>query len=41
LAQVVCGTNEGYNEVWWFYPTADSLVNNRYVIYNHLERTWA
>jgi len=38
--QIVCGTNEGYNEVWWFYPSADSLVNNRYVIYNHLERIW-
>ena len=41
LAQVACGTNEGYNEIWWFYPTADSLINNRYVIYNHVERTWA
>jgi len=41
LAQIVCGTNEGYNEIWWFYPTADSLINNRYVIYNHVERTWA
>lgn len=40
LAQIVAGTNEGFNEVWWFYPTADSLVNNRYVIYNHLERLW-
>jgi hypothetical protein len=40
LAQVVCGTNEGYNEIWWFYPTAESLVNDRYVIYNHLERIW-
>lgn len=40
LAQVVSGTNEGFNEVWWFYPTADSLINNRYVIYNHLERLW-
>ena len=38
--QIVCGTNEGYNEIWWFYPSADSLVNNRYVIYNHLERIW-
>jgi hypothetical protein len=38
--QIVCGTNEGYNEVWWFYPSADSLINNRYVIYNHLERIW-
>jgi len=40
LAQIVAGTNEGFNEIWWFYPTADSLVNNRYVVYNHLERIW-
>ena len=40
LAQICCGTNEGFNEVWWFYPSADSLSNNRYVIYNHLENTW-
>jgi hypothetical protein len=38
--QIVSGTNEGYNEVWWFYPTANSQVNNAYVIYNHLERIW-
>jgi hypothetical protein len=38
--QIVCGTNEGWNEVWWMYPTANSNVNNAYVIYNHLERIW-
>jgi len=38
--QVVCGTNEGYNEVWWFYASENSLVNDTYVIYNHLERIW-
>jgi hypothetical protein len=38
--QIVSGTNEGWNEVWWFYPTANSNVNNAYVIYNHLERIW-
>jgi len=38
--QVISGTNEGWNEVWWFYPTADSNVNNAYVIYNHLEKIW-
>jgi len=38
--QVVCGTNEGFNEVWWHYPSAGSTVNDRYVIYNHLERIW-
>jgi hypothetical protein len=40
INQIICGTNEGFNEVWWFYPSADSNVNNRYVIYNHLERIW-
>jgi hypothetical protein len=38
--QIICGTNEGWNEVWWMYPTANSNVNNAYVIYNHLERIW-
>jgi hypothetical protein len=38
--QIQAGTNEGYNEVWWFYPSAGSTVNNKYVIYNHLERIW-
>ena len=38
--QVVSGTNEGYNEVWWQYPSTNSPVNDRYVIYNHLERIW-
>lgn len=38
--QIVCGTNEQWNEIWWFYPTADSDYNNAYVVYNHLERIW-
>jgi len=38
--QIICGTNEGWNEVWWMYPTASSTYNNAYVIYNHLERIW-
>jgi hypothetical protein len=38
--QIISGTNEGYNEIWWFYPTANSQINNAYVIYNHLEKIW-
>lgn len=38
--QVICGTNEQWNEIWWFYPTASSDYNDAYVIYNHLERIW-
>jgi len=38
--QVFCGTNEGFNEVWWFYCSANSTAVNRYVIYNYLEKIW-
>lgn len=39
--QFFAGTNEGFNEVWWFYCSANSTVIDRYVIYNHLERIWS
>ena len=38
--QVTAGTNEAFNEVWWFYCSAESVQNNRYVIYNYLEDVW-
>jgi hypothetical protein len=38
--QVFAGTNEGFNEVWWFYCTANSTQVDRYVIYNYLEKVW-
>jgi len=38
--QVVCGTNEQFDEVWWFYPSAGSTQNNRYVVYNYIENIW-
>jgi hypothetical protein len=40
LDQIVCGTNEQWNEVWWQYPTANSLTNDAYVIYNHFDQIW-
>jgi hypothetical protein len=39
--QVFAGTNEGYNEVWWYYCSADSTTVDRYVIYNYLEKVWS
>lgn len=39
-SQIVAGSNEGFSEVWWFYPSKNSNVNDRYVIYNHLEKSW-
>ena len=39
--QFFSGTNEGYNEIWWFYCSANSTDIDRYVIYNHLEKIWS
>lgn len=39
--QVYAGTNEGFNEVWWFYCSADSTVSDKYVIYNYIENVWS
>ena len=52
FSQVYAGTNEGFNEVWWFYcsitgPNGTGTVLNpntvidRYVIYNYLENQGA
>jgi hypothetical protein len=38
--QVVCGTNEQFDEVWWFYPSAGATQNNRYVVYNYIDNIW-
>ena len=38
--QTICGTNEQFNEIVWFYPSASSTEVNRYVIYNYLEQIW-
>lgn len=38
--QFFASTNEGYNEIWWFYCSAKSNTVDKYVIFNHLERTW-
>ena len=38
--QVFCGTNEGFNEVWWFYCSTGSSAIDKYVVYNYLEKVW-
>jgi hypothetical protein len=38
--QFFASTNEGFNEIWWFYCSANSTVIDRYVAYNHLEKIW-
>jgi hypothetical protein len=39
-SQVCAGTNEQFNEVWWFYCSASSTAIDRYVVYNYLEKVW-
>jgi hypothetical protein len=38
--QIFASTNEGFNEVWWFYCSANSTSVNKYVVYNYLEDAW-
>jgi hypothetical protein len=38
--QVFAGTNEGFNEVWWFYCSINSTSVDRYVVYNYVENVW-
>jgi hypothetical protein len=40
--QVFAGSNEAYNEVWWYYvsQSSNNTVVDKYVIYNYLDRVW-
>jgi hypothetical protein len=39
-AQVFSGSNEGFNEIWWFYCSAGVTEVDRYVVYNYFEKVW-
>ncbi len=39
-SRVYCSTDSGNNEIIWFYPSAASEENDRYVIYNYAEQVW-
>ena len=38
--QVFAGTNEGFNEVWWFYCSQGSNFVDKYAVYNYVEDIW-
>ena len=38
--QVYAATNEGFSEVWWFYPSEGSSTNDSYIVFNYLENVW-
>lgn len=35
--QIFASTSEGFNEVWFFYCSANSTIIDRYVVYNYAE----
>jgi hypothetical protein len=37
---IVCGHNPQFDEIWWMYPSANSIENDRYVVYNYAENAW-
>jgi len=39
-SQFFSSTNEGFNEVWFFYCSANSVTIDKYVIYNYAEDIW-
>jgi len=40
FSQIFSGTNEGFNEIWWFYCSEASSTIDKYVIYNYVEDIW-
>jgi len=38
--QVFSGNNEAFNEVWWFYCSADVDTADSYVVYNYVDNIW-
>lgn len=38
--KICAGANKQFSEIVWFYPTADSDENNRYVIFNYKDNAW-
>jgi len=32
--------NSAFSEVWWYYPSANSENNDRYVVYNYSQNIW-
>jgi len=38
--QIFSGSNEEFQEVWWFYCSSDSTAIDKYVIYNYKDNVW-
>lgn len=39
--KIAAGGLAAFDEAWWFYPSAGSMENDRYVIWNYREDVWS
>lgn len=39
-SKICAVSNKQYNEIWWFYPSGDSIECDSYVTYNYRENIW-
>ncbi len=39
-SKVMAGSNTAFSEVWWFYPSLNSINNNKYVVFNYAQNIW-
>ncbi len=37
---VFCSHSKNFNEVWWWYPSEGQSTNDRYIVYNYVEKIW-
>lgn len=40
-SKIYAVNNSKYGEVWWFYPSGQSVENDSYVVYNYREGHWS
>jgi hypothetical protein len=40
MEKVTAALNSENSEIWWFYPSLTSQENDRYVVYNYMEKAW-
>lgn len=40
MSKVYAVHNGRFNEIWWFYPSGDSVENDRYVAFDYKESHW-
>ena len=41
ISKVAAVSNARFMEIWWFYPSENSLENDRYVVFNYEENHWS